>query len=65
MFIRSYEQGERVYTSMLCRGTVRDSLLCMSQKKPFGRSDLAFLSVSLIFVIAVPVIFWVTAVRLF
>jgi len=64
IFIRSYEQGERVYTSMLCRGYGRHSFLYV-KKKPLGRSDLAFLSVSIIFVIAVPVIFWLTAIRLF
>jgi cobalt/nickel transport system permease protein len=57
IFIRSYEQGERVYTSMLCRGYGRHSCLYV-KKKPLDRSDLTFLSVSLIFVIAVPVIFW-------
>ena len=64
IFIRSYEQGERVYTSMLCRGYGRHSFLYI-KKKPLSRGDVAFLSVSIIFVIAVPVIFWVTAVRLF
>jgi cobalt/nickel transport system permease protein len=64
IFIRSYEQGERVYTSMLCRGYGRHSFLYV-KKKPLGRSDLAFLSVSIIFVIIVPLIFWLTAVSLF
>jgi cobalt/nickel transport system permease protein len=64
IFIRSYEQGERVYTSMLCRGYGRHSFLHI-KKKPLSRGDVAFLSVSMIYVIAVPVIFWVTAVRLF
>jgi cobalt/nickel transport system permease protein len=64
IFIRSYEQGERVYTSMLCRGYGRDSFLYI-KKKPLGSDDLTFLSVSIIFVIAVPVIFWLTAIRLF
>jgi cobalt/nickel transport system permease protein len=64
IFIRSYEQGERVYTSMLCRGYGRHSFLYI-KKKPLGRGDVAFLSVSIIFVIAVPVIFWLTAVSLF
>src|SRR5512136_1833022 len=64
IFIRSYEQGERVYTSMLCRGYGRHSFLYI-KKKPLVKGDVAFLSVSIIFVIAVPVIFWVTAVSLF
>jgi cobalt/nickel transport system permease protein len=64
MFIRSYEQGERVYTSMLCRGYGRDSHLFIAKKPLLGR-EWAFLSLSLLFVAAVPVIFWLTAIRLF
>jgi cobalt/nickel transport system permease protein len=64
MFIRSYEQGERVYTSMLCRGYGRDSHLFIA-RKPLLRGEWAFLSISLVFVIAVPVSVWLTAVRLF
>lgn len=64
MFIRSYEQGERVYTSMLCRGYGRDSHLFIS-KKPLRNSEWAFLSISMIFVIAVPLVVWLTQVRLF
>jgi len=64
MFIRSYEQGERVYTSMLCRGYGRDSHLFIT-RKPLRGSELAFLSISLVFVIVVPVTVWLTAVRLF
>jgi len=64
MFIRSYEQGERVYTSMLCRGYGRDSHLFITKKPLLGR-EWAFLSITLIFVIAVPVTVWLTAVRLF
>jgi len=64
MFIRSYEQGERVYTSMLCRGYGRDSFLYI-KKKPLGRGDTAFLCISLAFVIAIPVAVWLTAIRLF
>ena len=32
IFIRSYEQGERVYTSMLCRGYGRDSHIFLYKK---------------------------------
>ncbi|MFA5236669.1 MAG: energy-coupling factor transporter transmembrane component T [Methanoregula sp.] len=64
MFIRSYEQGERVFTSMLCRGYGKDSFLFV-KKKPLGRGDLAFLCVSLTFVIVIPVTIWLTAIRLF
>jgi cobalt/nickel transport system permease protein len=64
MFVRAYEQGERVYTSMLCRGYGRHSFLYV-KKKPFSRGDLAFLSCSLVFVIAVPVTVWLSACRFF
>jgi len=63
MFIRSYEQGERVYTSMLCRGYGRESYLFVS-RKPLKNTEWAFLGCSMLFIIAVPVMFWVTATRL-
>jgi cobalt/nickel transport system permease protein len=63
MFIRSYEQGERVYTSMLCRGYGRDSHLFIA-KKPLRMTEWAFLSVCMLFVIAVPLTVWLTEVRL-
>jgi len=64
MFIRSYEQGERVYTSMLCRGYGRDSYLFVA-KKPLRHGEWAFLSLSLIFIIAVPLTIWLTTTSLF
>jgi len=64
MFIRSYEQGERVYTSMLCRGYGRESYLFVA-KKPIKASEWAFLSLSLIFITAIPLVVWVTAFRIF
>jgi cobalt/nickel transport system permease protein len=60
IFIRSYEQGERVYTSMLCRGYGKDSHIFIA-KKPLRSSEWAFLSFCLVFVIAVPVTIWLTA----
>jgi cobalt/nickel transport system permease protein len=63
MFIRSYEQGERVYTSMLCRGYGRDSHLFIT-KKPLRAGEWAFLSLSTLFVIAIPVTVWFTSFRL-
>jgi len=63
MFIRSYEQGERVYTSMLCRGYGRESYLFVT-KKPLKNTEWAFLGCSMLFIIAVPVMIWVTAIRL-
>jgi cobalt/nickel transport system permease protein len=64
MFIRAYEQGERVYISMLCRGYGRNSFLFV-RKKHLGRRDIAFLCISLLFVISTPVIIWITRVSLF
>ena len=64
MFIRSYEQGERVYTSMLCRGYGRESYLFVA-KKPLRQVEWVILSISMIFIIAVPVTIWLTAVKLF
>jgi cobalt/nickel transport system permease protein len=60
IFIRSYEQGERVYTSMLCRGYGKDSHIFIA-KKPLQSSEWAFLSICLVFVIAVPVMIWTSA----
>ncbi len=64
MFIRAYEQGERVYTSMLCRGYGRDSFLYI-RKKPLSKGDAAFLCVAVAFIIVIPVTVWMTAVRIF
>jgi cobalt/nickel transport system permease protein len=60
IFIRSFEQGERVYTSMLCRGYGKDSHIFIT-KKPLQSSEWTFLSLCLVFVIAVPVIIWMGA----
>ena len=51
LFVRSYEQGERVYTSMCCRGYGRHSHLFV-ESRSFARRDWAFLSVSLTLVAA-------------
>jgi cobalt/nickel transport system permease protein len=50
-FVRSYEQGERTYTAMLCRGYGRHSHVFVT-KKPLVPADWAFLSIG----IAIPVI---------
>ena len=60
MFIRSFEQGERTYISMLCRGYGKDSHIYIS-KKPFHRWDIFFLAGCLCYIIAVPLICWFTA----
>ncbi|MBP5474706.1 MAG: cobalt ECF transporter T component CbiQ [Methanomicrobium sp.] len=51
LFIRSYEQGERTYISMLCRGYSRDSFLRIEKKKIRGR-ELCFLIFGIIFIVA-------------
>ena len=60
MFLRSYEQGERTYTSMLCRGYSKDSFLYV-EKKELKRSELALMCLFLAFIIAVPVSVYLTA----
>ena len=64
MFIRSYEQGERVYTSMLCRGYGRDSYLFV-ERKPLKGSEWVFLSLALLFIVTVPLSVWLTSFSLF
>jgi cobalt/nickel transport system permease protein len=64
IFVRSYEQGERVYTSMLCRGYGKDSHIFVI-KKPLRAAEWSFLVFCLFFVVAVPVTVWLNAVRLF
>jgi cobalt/nickel transport system permease protein len=61
MFIRSYEQGERVYTSMLCRGYGRQSHLFL-KKKGFKTSEWTFLVICLGFIIIIPVMAWLKQV---
>ena len=64
MFVRSYEQGERVYTSMLCRGYGRNSQLFL-KKKGFKPSEWTFLLISLGFIIIIPVMAWLKQVSWF
>lgn len=63
IFIRSYEQGERVYTSMLCRGYGRDSHIFIA-KKPLHAAEWSFLLFCLCFAVIVPVATWLTRVWL-
>lgn len=55
MFIRSYEQGERTYISMLCRGYSKDSYLHVNKKK-IKTPEWIVLVLSLGFIISVPLI---------
>jgi cobalt/nickel transport system permease protein len=61
MFIRSYEQGERVYTSMLCRGYGRHCHLFL-KKKGFKSSEWIFLVLCMGFIIIIPVTAWIKQV---
>src|SRR5512136_675082 len=64
IFVRSYEQGERVYTSMLCRGYGKDSHIFLV-KKPLRAAEWSFLVFCLFFVVAVPVTVWMNSGWLF
>jgi cobalt/nickel transport system permease protein len=59
MFVRSYEQGERVYISMLCRGYGKKSHLFL-KKKGIKTGEWTFLIFSLSFIIIIPVWVWLT-----
>lgn len=55
MFIRSYEQGERTYTAMLCRGYGRDAFLLVPKKSLLAR-EWAVLAGSMAIVIGAPIL---------
>jgi cobalt/nickel transport system permease protein len=55
-FLRAYEQGERTYLAMLCRGYGKESHIFIT-RKPLNRRDWTFLAACLAVVIATPV--WV------
>jgi len=57
MFLRSLEQGERTYISMLCRGYGRNSYIFI-KKKSLIRSDIIFLGIGLLVSIIVPISCW-------
>ncbi len=60
IFIRSYEQGERVYTSMLCRGYGSDSHIFLI-KKPLKRMEWVEFGLCMVFIIGVPLTIWIIA----
>ena len=64
IFLRSYEQGERVYTSMLCRGYGKDSHIFVT-KKPLRPVEWSFLGFTLLYATAVPLAIWFAPFRLF
>jgi cobalt/nickel transport system permease protein len=63
IFLRSYEQGERVYTSMLCRGYGKTSHIFLV-RKPLRAAEWSFLFFCLSFTIVVPVSTWFLKARL-
>ncbi|MFA4878224.1 MAG: cobalt ECF transporter T component CbiQ [Methanoregula sp.] len=60
IFIRSYEQGERVYTSMLCRGYGKSSHIFVT-KKPLLATEWSFLAFTITFACIVPVGIWLVS----
>jgi cobalt/nickel transport system permease protein len=64
MFIRSYEQGERVYISMLCRGYGKQSHLFI-KKKSLNTAEWTFLTACIGFIVIMPVTVWVSHFALF
>lgn len=49
LFLRSYEQGERTYQSMLCRAYSADSQVCVSKQRLVA-ADLVVLLVTVVFI---------------
>jgi len=64
MFIRSYEQGERVYISMLCRGYGKHAHLFL-KKKPLRWGEWSLLIAVLAFIVVVPLWVWMENFTLF
>jgi len=57
LFIRSLEQGERTYASMLCRGYGKHSFIFI-RSKPLFLSDMVFLGLCLFIIILTPLMCW-------
>ncbi|MHC1627169.1 MAG: cobalt ECF transporter T component CbiQ [Methanoculleaceae archaeon] len=53
IFLRSYEQGERTYTAMLCRGYSSDSHLSVAARS-ICRADIIFFTLSVAFITGTP-----------
>lgn len=56
-FLRSFEQGERTYMSMLCRGYGRSSYIYIT-KKPLASTDRLVLGMIMPFIIIFPIIIY-------
>jgi cobalt/nickel transport system permease protein len=63
LFIRSYEQGERTYIAMLCRGYGKESHLYIT-KKPLQNREWAFLCAGIGIVVTTPVILYLQSLNL-
>ncbi|KUG21072.1 transmembrane component nikq of energizing module of nickel ecf transporter [hydrocarbon metagenome] len=57
IFVRSYEQGERTYTSMLCRGYGSD-VHAPVPKTPLSVGEISFLAGAMIFIVGSTVVFY-------
>jgi cobalt/nickel transport system permease protein len=57
MFIRSLEQGERTYTSMLCRGYGRNSYLFIKKKRLLFQEKIILLT-GICVISLIPIICW-------
>ena len=55
MFVKSYEQGERVYKSMISRGFSDESDL-YNEKKKLEKSDYAYMIILIILIISIEII---------
>ncbi len=55
MFVRSYEQGERTYQSMLCRGYSADAHVYVGRKN-IGLSDIFVLSLTMVIIVAAQIL---------
>ena len=55
MFVKSYEQGERVYKSMISRGFSEDSDL-YNEKKKLEKSDYMYMTILIILIIIIEII---------
>ena len=64
LFLRSYEQGERTYMAMLCRGYGKESHLYIA-KKPLAGRDWVFLSLGMAVVVATPILAWTQPLQVF
>ena len=63
MFVKSYEQGERVYKSMISRGFSDESDL-YNEKKKLEKSDYAYIIILIILIISIEIIAFIYSSQL-